>query len=61
MEKGQKPKPGKQKDKRKLRMSFEVLRDSESFIISPWAKFEELATLVPHLSDIGNYGPWNNI
>ena len=52
MEKGQKPEPGKQKDKRKLKMSFEVLRDSESFNISPWAKFEVLAVLVPAVPDL---------
>ena len=41
MEKGQKPKPGKQNDQGKLIMSLEVLSDSENYKISPWAKFGE--------------------
>ena len=53
-----KPEPGKLNDQRKLNMTNEVLRDSSCCIISPWIKFEELATSVPALS--GNYinGPW---
>ena len=39
LEKGQKPEPGKQNDQRKLRMTFEVLRDSSYYIFSPWEKF----------------------
>jgi hypothetical protein len=49
--KGQKPEPGKQNDKRKLKMSIEVLRDSSCCIFSPWAKFKELAILVPAVSE----------
>ena len=60
MEKGQKPEPGKQNDKRKLKMLLQGLRDSSCCIFSPWAKFEELATLVPHLSRIDIFGPLKN-
>ena len=61
LEKGQKPDPGKQNDKEKLKMSIEVLRDSSCCIFSPWAKFEELAILVPAVSDFGNNSPLMNI
>lgn len=54
MENGQKPEPGKQNDKRELKISLEVLIDSECCIISPWTKFESLATSVPAFS-------WNYI
>ena len=51
-EKGQKPEPGKQKDKRKLTMFRKVLRDSSKYKDSPWIKFWRLATSVPVLSTI---------
>ena len=57
----QKPQPGKQNDQGKLKLSLEVLRDSESFNSSPWAKFEELAVSVPAVSDFGNNSPLMNI
>lgn len=41
-------------------MPLEVLRDSESYKISPWLKFEELAILVPALSKIDKRGPLKN-
>jgi hypothetical protein len=47
MEKGQKPEPGKLNDKRKLKLSIQVLRDSESYKISPWLKFEEIGNFSP--------------
>ena len=57
LEKGQKPEPGKQNDKRKLTMFRKVLRDSSCCIISPWIKFEELANSVPVLSENYKKGP----
>jgi hypothetical protein len=60
MEKGQKPEPGKQNDQRKFQLSIEVLRDSSCCIFSPWAKFEELAISVAHLSRIDIFGPLKN-
>lgn len=46
-EKGQKPEPGKLNDQRKPEMSIEVLRDSESYKISPWLKLDEFDNFSP--------------
>ena len=47
MEKGQKPEPGKQNDKGKLKISIKVPSDSESYKKSPWSKFEEIGNFSP--------------
>ena len=58
LEKGQKPKPGKQNDQRKLIISLEVLSDSSKFHIWSLDKVERLANLAPALSGIYINGPW---
>ena len=48
---------GSKNDERKLIMWLKVFRDSFCYIFGPWAKFEEMIVLVPHLSEKYTNGP----
>ena len=61
MEKGQKPSRGSKmiKESSNYHQKSSGIHKVACLVLGQ--SFEKLAVLVPHLSDIGNYGPWNNI